>query len=69
MMYVWYKKMQENSICYGVPVMPFRGIVLKQGAYELCMPGMGVKLYDMYGQLYAKSCGDAHQKTQRKQQK
>ena len=38
-MYLWYKSMQENTICYGVPVMPVRGIVLKQEAYRFWTRG------------------------------
>jgi hypothetical protein len=52
--YLWYKNMQENAICYGVPVMPFRGSVLKHGAHGLCMPGMGIKMYETCGKLLRK---------------
>ena len=55
MVYLWYKKMQENGRCYGVPVMPFCGIVLKQGAYGLCMPGMRVKSTTRTGNSSTKS--------------
>ena len=49
-----YKNMQDNVICYVVPVMPFRDIVPKHGAYGLCVPGMGIKLYESCGKLLRK---------------
>ena len=69
MMYLWYKNMQENAICYGVPVMPFCGIIIKQGAYGLCTPGMEVKCTTRAGNCYARYYKDALQKTQRKHQR
>ena len=30
--YTWYKHMQESAITFGIPLMPFCGIVLRQKA-------------------------------------
>ena len=54
MMYLWYNNIQDDVLCYGVPVMLFQGIVLKKGAYELCIQGMGIKLYSTCGKLLHK---------------
>ena len=39
--YTWYKHMQESAITFDIPLMPFRGIVLRQKVYGLCITGMG----------------------------
>jgi hypothetical protein len=49
--YLWYKRTQEKAITYGIPLMPFRGIVLRHGAHGLCIPGFGLDTYDTCGKL------------------
>ena len=52
--YLWYKHTQETSIGFGIPLIPFGAIVIKQKEYGLCMPGMGARLYDLCGSLLYK---------------
>ena len=47
--YLWYKRTQEKVIAYGIPLMPFRGIVLRHGTHGLCIPGFGFNTYDTFG--------------------
>ena len=53
-MYTWYKHMQESAITFGIPLMPFRGIVLRQKAYVVCLPGMGTHFWTICGRLLMK---------------
>ena len=39
-MHTWYKHTQKSAIIFGIPLMPFRGIVLRQKVYGLCITGM-----------------------------
>ena len=52
--YIWYKHTQESVITFGIPLMPFRGIVLRQKAYGLCIPGMGTYFWTTCGRLMMK---------------
>jgi len=49
--YLWYRRTQEKALAYGIPLMPFRAIVLRHGAHGLCIPGFGLDTYDTCGKL------------------
>ena len=49
--YLWYKRTQEKALIYGIPLMPFRGTVLRHSAHGLCIPGFGVNMYDTCDRL------------------
>ena len=49
--YLWYKHLQESTLAFGIPMMPFRGITLQHEAYRLMLPGMGHSLWKDSGRL------------------
>ena len=57
--YNWYKLFQATCVGFGIPVMPFEGVVLEEGGPGLCIPGMGTALHiqQMWGNVVPDSVG------------
>ena len=50
--YLLYKRTQKQAIAYGIPLMPIRGVALRHGTYELCLPGLCLAAYESCWQLF-----------------
>jgi hypothetical protein len=50
--YLWYTQMQKKAIAHGIPLIPFRRIVLSRGMHGLCLPGLGLEAYEICGRTF-----------------
>ena len=50
--FVWYAQIRIETAMFGVPLMPFDGIVLEYVADGLCVPGNGIQMYTKCGAAF-----------------